>query len=215
MKFMDKIKNIFTEEVEEVTPIKKEVVQVEIPSPVVNEPEKKPVEIEVPPIQDEIPVKKQTLFFDEEDFKPEIEEILFEEPIKPTYQPRLYKQEVKQEKQDKKEFKPTPIISPIYGMLDKNYVKEDIVEKRHDDLESPIDTVRKKAYGTLEDELESTLFGNTSIFLKDDEELEIKPKQDKVQKAEELIEAIDQLEKTIELEQDLFELIDSMYEGGE
>ena len=58
-------------------------------------------------------------------------------------------------------FKPSPIISPIYGILDKNYKKEDIVSKtgtervggsfeRH---RVTVDDVRKKAYGTLTDEL--------------------------------------------------------------
>lgn len=30
----------------------------------------------------------------------------------------------------KKVFKPSPIISPVYGVLDKNYHKEDIVTKK-------------------------------------------------------------------------------------
>lgn len=60
-----------------------------------------------------------------------------------------------------KRFRPSPIISPVYGVLDKNYKKEDIVEKNigtyvHDG-EVDVDTVRKKAYGTLEDEIESAL----------------------------------------------------------
>lgn len=80
------------------------------------------------------------------------------------------------EKKEEHVFKPTPIISPVYGILDKNYHKEDIVSKT--DIEykpadniSTIDAVRKKAYGTLEDELENTLFGSNSIlFNKKDED---------------------------------------------
>lgn len=60
-----------------------------------------------------------------------------------------------------KRFKPSPIISPVYGVLDKNYKKEDIVQKNinsyEHDGEMNVDTVRKKAYGTLEDEIESAL----------------------------------------------------------
>lgn len=56
-------------------------------------------------------------------------------------------------------FKPTPIISPIYGILDKNYRKEELVEKK--DKPSSyvsrknvdLDFVRKKAFGTLEDDI--------------------------------------------------------------
>lgn len=55
--------------------------------------------------------------------------------------------------QDKQVFMPTPIISPIYGILDKNYRKEDVVTKREIRLSTTssrkpdIDTVREKAYG--------------------------------------------------------------------
>lgn len=61
---------------------------------------------------------------------------------------------------EKTTFKPSPIISPIYGILDKNYKKEDIVQKREIRLTSEyerrnltVDDVRKKAYGTLSDDL--------------------------------------------------------------
>ena len=58
-------------------------------------------------------------------------------------------------------FKPSPIISPIYGILDKNYKKEDIVSKTGPERSGgsferhrvTVDEVRKKAYGTLTDEL--------------------------------------------------------------
>jgi len=61
-------------------------------------------------------------------------------------------------KEEKKVFKPTPIISPIYLILDKNYTKEELnmdrkeikpsssyVSKRNVDL----DSVREKAYGSM------------------------------------------------------------------
>lgn len=70
----------------------------------------------------------------------------------------------------KKPFTPSPVISPVYGILDKNYHKDDIVDKKdgmkrekvikpvvkqepvsEDTLEVDIDAVRKKAYGTLDD----------------------------------------------------------------
>lgn len=69
-------------------------------------------------------------------------------------------------------FKPTPIISPVYGILDKNYHKEDIVSKNDREYKSvdglSVDSIREKAYGTLEDELENTLFGSNSILFKDE-----------------------------------------------
>ena len=48
-------------------------------------------------------------------------------------------------------FKPSPIISPIYGILDKNYKKEEIVTRdktsESEYRDSSIDKVRKKAFG--------------------------------------------------------------------
>lgn len=62
-----------------------------------------------------------------------------------------YKQGNSDDKGERK-FKPSPIISPIYGILDKNYKKEEIRSKSDykrnmEKKESPIDSVRKKAYG--------------------------------------------------------------------
>ncbi len=55
-----------------------------------------------------------------------------------------------------KTFHPTPIISPIYGVLDKNYSKDDIIDKKDRQKTASsyvhkvdLDTVRKKAYGDL------------------------------------------------------------------
>ena len=66
------------------------------------------------------------------------------------------------ERNAEKTFKPSPVISPVYGILDKNYTKEEIKEKiettkRPSESEFNYDYVRRKAYGTLEDELENTL----------------------------------------------------------
>ena len=65
------------------------------------------------------------------------------------------------EKEVKTYFKPSPIISPIYGILDKNYRKEDVVQKKEVHLTSSyargnvsIEDVRKKAYGSLSDDIE-------------------------------------------------------------
>ncbi|MDD6224257.1 MAG: hypothetical protein PUB18_04570 [bacterium] len=58
-----------------------------------------------------------------------------------------------------KTFKPTPVISPIYGILDKNYRKEEVVDKK--DKPSTyvsrrnvdLDFVRNKAFGSLEEDI--------------------------------------------------------------
>ena len=59
-----------------------------------------------------------------------------------------------EKKEEKTYFKPSPIISPIYGILDKNYKKEDVKEKREVRITSnytrsnvSVDDIRDKAYG--------------------------------------------------------------------
>ena len=65
------------------------------------------------------------------------------------------------EKEEHRVFTPSPIISPVYGVLNENYKKEDIVAKKEDKNKTveplDLDSVRRKAYGTLEEEIESSL----------------------------------------------------------
>ena len=83
-----------------------------------------------------------------------IDDISIPEPEYGTYE----------KKEDRTYFKPSPIISPIYGILDKNYKKEDVVPKREVRLTSSysrenldLDAVRNKAYGTLSDDIENSM----------------------------------------------------------
>jgi hypothetical protein len=87
-----------------------------------------------------------------------------------------------EKKEEKTGFRPSPIISPIYGILDKNYKKEDVVQKREVRLTSSyargnvsIEDVRKKAYGSLSDDIEREI----------DEKEEIKEKPEIVEEIEE------------------------------
>ena len=68
---------------------------------------------------------------------------------------------------EKKEFHPSPIISPIYGVLDQNYKKEEIVTKKEVRITSSyksknidVDSVREKAYGNSDDIFEEELTSN-------------------------------------------------------
>jgi len=84
---------------------------------------------------------------------------------------KLEKKEPTPAPEEKKVFRPSPVISPVYGVLDKNYTKDDIVDKNEEIKSSQTkvdisntsaisyDVIRRKAYGTLEDELEDTLSG--------------------------------------------------------
>ena len=74
----------------------------------------------------------------------------------------------------KKEFKPTPIISPIYGILDKNYKKDEIVTKKEIRISSSpknvdLDTIREKAYGDLASDITASMY----------EDVEEEPKEEK------------------------------------
>jgi len=247
MGFLDKVKNMFIEEIEEdEEPVKKEVIQVEIPSPKVEEP-KEVVEEKVTEKREEkfvFPV-----YFDDKDFedlekKEEIKQIVKPEPVRKVEKtPVREAYGIKKEEEiKKKNFTPTPIISPVYGVLDKNYRKEEIkTRKRVSSYEYrgnekvDIDDVRNKAYGTLENELEDNLFKKTSVLFNDEVETEAinifeEPRHSKNDfeleddsfednmTLEELNRNYDEEEESsyvAELnDSDLFNLIDSMYEKG-
>lgn len=183
MGLMDKFKNLFTEEVEEEIveePIKKEVMQVEIPSPEIKKEEIKEEIKEEPKKED-----YNFPFFDDEDFGV-IEKK--EKPEKKEKRKSSYRKDTKEikevyspVKEEKKIFKPTPIISPVYGILDKDYQKEEIKSKGsklrsyYNPKEATVDEIRNKAYGTLEDDIETTLFGRNDVF---DEEKELELRND-------------------------------------
>lgn len=183
MGFFDKVKNMFTEEVEEdevkVQKIKQDVKHVSIESPAKEEPS----------IADEYNFKQEMkftkpVFFDEDDFEDLNLTEKRSEKQKQKPAPVEEKKEIEKpiysgnsvvDLKEKKVFKPTPIISPVYGILDKNYHKEDIINKTETVFSSSpdkLDKVREKAYGTLEDELENTLFGNSILFKKDENDIE-------------------------------------------
>ncbi len=193
MSFVDKMKKLFLEEEEEA--LKSEVIQVEIPAPAKEVIKEEPEEVLKEPVKEVYKEERQApIFFDDNYFR-ELE--------KPKPEVRsTYKKEIK--KIDDVKFKPTPIISPVYGVLDKNYSKEDIVEKGELDSYNiksgiTIDDVRKKAYGTLEDELESDLY--SANFAKS-----TVPK-------EEFFEELIDIEEPYS-EGELLNLIDIMYENG-
>jgi len=132
--------------------------------------EEKKEEIEVPmeeEEEEEFPSRSTRipLVFEDNDLFQEEEEENVKEPPKeiidkPLYQGKkesTYLSSMKKEtyhepveNRSNTKFRPSPIISPIYGILDKNYKKEEIVsreEKVSGLVDSSIDNVRKKAYG--------------------------------------------------------------------
>jgi hypothetical protein len=112
MGLMNKLRDMFTEEVEDVEeePIKKEVIQVEIPAP-----QQKEEVFEEPPKKEE--KVQQPIFFDDNDFANLEPPKKVEKSSGYTKKHSLYDKPKKvEEKQEKKVFKPTPIISPVYGI---------------------------------------------------------------------------------------------------
>lgn len=222
MGLFSKIRDILTyeDEIDE-EPIKKEVTTVSIPSP---EPEykddydfelkekeeyDKPEEIVIPIKSKQMPVinkeeKPSFTIFTDSDF-----EIIEKKEGKKEKKPYSPKEEVKK-------FRPTPIISPVYGL-----VKDESEEKptqissfSRPREEITLDNVRKKAYGvhTLEEDLESNLFTTRELGFENTKKKDI---------FDEVTNALDERDSKEKInydcdeainENDLFNLIDSMYE---
>ena len=78
----------------------------------------------------------------------------------------------KEESIVKSKFKASPVISPVYGILDKNYTKEEVKEKTDDvtTMKRPskkvdFESVRKKAFGNLADDIkDSMLCENCELY---------------------------------------------------
>ena len=192
---------------------------------------------------------------DDEEFKTEKikkqETIEISKPKQPEYKDlntytgiRNYakKEEKKEEAKEPPKFKPTPIISPIYGILDKNYKKEDIAIDSTREYETQkkvdYDTVRKRAYSKAyeEDKDSKGIFYNLDSIMEKEpekvEEDEVKIVYNDVTLEEEkedenitIGEKIEKFEREQEeddsqilsetKEQDLFNLIDNMYNSDD
>lgn len=169
MGFFDKIKNLFIDEPDE--PIKKEFIPVEIASPKPEEPREN-IAISDANVIQRIEKIQAPVFFSDKDFEDLGKSSRYQR--KRVDFPPAKKEEIKEEP---RVFKPSPIISPVYGVLDKNYRRDDIDNKKQvkkNDVpesiskEMSIDDIRKKAYGTLEEELENELIGGASMLFKDE-----------------------------------------------
>lgn len=77
----------------------------------------------------------------------------------------------KKEDPKPKKFKPTPVISPVYGVLDKNYTKDEVKvsDEKTYELQRPsrkvdFETVRNKAFGSLTDDIRNNLCENCELY---------------------------------------------------
>ena len=199
MKLLDKIKDLFMDEIQEddeveleeenkneykeppkdVLPkvmrdtIKKEEEKVELrikPEEFVKKEVRQEVKLEGMPIENNTePVKKFTFPIDFEDEVPSRNNsrqmsnvnVLKVEKEEKRKVAELYPK--KEEVKEKPKFKATPVISPVYGILDKNYHKDEVKEKTEEvTMKRPskkvdFETVRKKAFGNLADDIKDNL----------------------------------------------------------
>ena len=189
MGLLDKVKSIlFDEEEVEIPEIK--TTKREVKKEVVDENPIKEIKVPKDDFSDR-EYKSETTFTFPIDFEDE-EPVVVPPKTKPPveeYRPQRISRPEKKDysdflsrKDEKKHFKPTPIISPVYGVLDQNYKKEDVIVKK-DVLRRPseltLDEVRKRAFGSLEDELEQNLTNDTTE-IKIKEELKIKKEKIKL-----------------------------------
>lgn len=118
---------------------------------------------------------------------------------------------------DKKPFTPSPVISPVYGILDKNYKKTDIVDKKDADftrneklsrvdtkeygnnLDANLDMVRKKAYG-LDEIIEEKEIKDDDLFNELTVEADLSVPESSDVKLE-----IPELDEEVEIEDNVFE----------
>lgn len=191
MKFIDKLKDLFTDEEEEFE-TKEIEIEEEKPSKLPTfmrnkiEAEEREKELIKEPIQEnktndrEVVGTRSSNFsfpIDMEDdydvvYTPRNKNILEEiEESKPKAKTSVAELYSKKEEPKPKKFKPTPVISPIYGVLDKNYTKDEVKLQDESNYEIPraskkvdFETVRNKAYGTLTDDIRNNLCENCELY---------------------------------------------------
>ena len=242
MGLFDKLKNIFIEDEFDEEPISvpkkiEKVENIEIKENIVEK--EKPKDIENTFSDRELLESNEKfkfpIIFEDDDFKDErkkTKSINVLERENNKYEPEI-KREVRP--QQKKVFKPSPVISPVYGVLDKNYSKDDISSKdgllNDSSLKVDIDSIMKKAYGedkimSREEKNKVEKSENTNLFddLKDLEtdissneimsESDILLNDTKNDEIDEKIKSIDELLKDT-TDEDFYSLVDSMYKDEE
>lgn len=217
MGLLNKIKGILFEEVEEDEVVstpkseeKKPIAEKIEPQRKVEEPVEKSVPKVTTPVKEEKTenLNERDLFksdnispffdFDEEEFsnmsrvqKPKTTNVMEYERkkrVEKRYDMGSFSKIERTEVVEKKKFKPSPIISPVYGILNEDYKPEDIKNKTDNVVNTGLDfnSVRKKAFGeeTLS-EPETTYYEESvTVKVKENEE----EKQQKVKTIDELLE---------------------------
>lgn len=118
------------------------------------------------------------------------DEYVVKEPERKREQPRDYSKFLQQKKEEKKKiFTPSPVISPVYGVLNQNYTKDDVIIKTDTGVKGPsLEDVRKKAYEKkkevenkkVEDEFAEPLKTLDEILISNQEIQKEKPLEDDI-----------------------------------
>ena len=195
MKFIDKLKDLFTDEEEEFETKEIEIEEKEEPAKLptfmrnkIEKEEKEkekfftPEESKEEKVSDREVVQTRSNNFSfpidmEEDYqvvytprsnKNVLDVIEEEKPKQKTTVADLY---TKKEEPKPKKFKPTPVISPVYGVLDKNYTKDEVkvqdessYEIQRTSRKVDFETVHNKAYGTLTDDIRNNLCKDCELY---------------------------------------------------
>lgn len=101
---------------------------------------------------------------------------------------------------ERKKFKPSPIISPVYGVLNQDYKKDDI-KRREDSDNLNVDKVRDKAFGEKKEEIKEN---PKTTYYEDEETVTItipEEKERKVKTIDELLE--DTSDIVVDVDRDL------------
>lgn len=141
---------------------------------------KEPIKENIPEVKKE--EKKFPFEFDDDDFVEPTrfsrvtvqKEKVVEKIVEPQPQPIVKPYGNKKELEKPKKFRPTPVISPVYGVLDKNYKTDEVVSKEEDSYaiqrsskKVDFEAVRKKAYGTLSDDIKNNMLCENCELLKE------------------------------------------------
>lgn len=191
MKLLDKLKDLFIDEEEEIETKEIEIEDEKEPAKLPTFMRNKIEEEEKREINKEREVEKRDIISDREVVKTRSNNFSFpidmEEDYNTMYnrtnknvlnlkeeaKPKTSLADLYTKKEEPKptKFKPTPVISPVYGVLDKNYTKDEVKVQDASDYEIPraskkvdFETVRNKAYGTLTDEIRNNLCENCELY---------------------------------------------------
>lgn len=190
MGLLNKIKNALFEEEEVEEEIAKKI---DVEKTIKEEPEIKIRHYDEEKENQEVKTDKTPMIFDVEDFVEEVSEEPKKEYQKPIKQEQkiIYGGYVKEElEHEKTKFKPSPIISPVYGILESTNNDDIKYESGKKSLDSmfleeksktaTLDEIRKKAYGITEEKEVSKEEKEDKSLLYEMENVDDKPAIDKI-----------------------------------